>query len=61
MKKYRRVMSHDSEECCKVWRKTDSLLQKWHEFLVNINASCGKSENLDFDVGLLLKVYYVWH
>ena len=32
MKKYRRVMSHDSEECCKVWRKTDSLLQKWHEF-----------------------------
>ena len=27
--------------------------------LVNINASCGKSENFDFDVGLLLKVYYV--
>ena len=24
MKKYRRVMSHETEEGCKVWRKTDS-------------------------------------
>ena len=31
MKKYRRVMSHDTEEWCKVWRKTDSWFQKWHE------------------------------
>ena len=29
MKKYRRVMSHDTEEWCKVWRKTDSWFQKW--------------------------------
>ena len=27
--------------------------------LVNFNASSGKSEHLDFDVLLLLKVYYV--
>ena len=32
MEKYRRVMSHDSKECCKVSRKTDSSFQKWHEF-----------------------------
>ena len=28
--------------------------------LVNFNASSGKSENLQFDVLLLSKVYYVW-
>ena len=28
--------------------------------LVNFNASSGKSGNLDFDVLLLSKVYYVW-
>ena len=27
---------------------------------VNFNANSSKSENLDFDVLLLLKVYYVW-
>ena len=31
MKTYRRVMSHETEERCKVWRKTDSWLQKWEE------------------------------
>ena len=30
-KKYRRVMSHETEEWCKFWRKTDPWLQKWHE------------------------------
>ena len=28
-------------------------------YLVNFNASSGKSENLNFDVLLLSKVYYV--
>ena len=28
--------------------------------LVNFNASSGKSENMNFDVLLLSKVYYVW-
>ena len=29
--KYRRVVSHNIEEWCKIWRKTDLLLGKWHE------------------------------
>ena len=53
IKKYRRVMSHDNEEWCKVWRKTDSWFQKWHDEFVNFNASSGKSEKLLFDVLLL--------
>ena len=32
LKRYRRVMSHDTEEWCKIWRKTDLLFQKWQEF-----------------------------
>ena len=29
--KERKVMSHDTEEWCKVWRETDFWFQKWHE------------------------------
>ena len=25
-------MSHDTEDWCKIWRKTDLLFQKWQEF-----------------------------
>ena len=57
MKKHRRVMSHDTEEGCKVWRKTDPWFQKWHEELGEFNASSGKSENSHFDV-LLLSIAY---
>ena len=32
LKKYIAVMSHDSEDWCKIWRKTDLLFQKWQEF-----------------------------
>ena len=32
LKKYRGVMSHNTEEWCKVARKTDLLFQKWQEF-----------------------------
>ena len=31
-KKYRGVISHDPEDWCKIWRKTDLLFQKWQEF-----------------------------
>ena len=31
LKKYRGVIFHDTEEWCKIWRKTDLLLGKWHE------------------------------
>ena len=32
LKKYRRIMSHDTEEWRKIWRKIDLLFQKWQEF-----------------------------
>ena len=31
MKKYRRIMSHDTKVWCRVWRKTGSWFQKWQE------------------------------
>ena len=30
-KKYRRVIFHDTEEWCKIWRKTDLWFGKWYE------------------------------
>ena len=31
LKKYWGVIFHDTEECCKIWRKTDFWFGKWHE------------------------------
>ena len=31
LKKYRGVIFHDTEGWCKIWRKTDLWLGKWHE------------------------------
>ena len=31
LRKYRGVMFHDTEEWCKIWRKTDLWFGKWHE------------------------------
>ena len=59
MKKYRRLTSHDTDEWCKVWRKTDSWFQKWHEEFGVFYASSGKSENLHFDMLLLSTAYKV--
>ena len=60
MKKYKRVTSHDAEEWCVVWRKTIMALGSKNGMrnLVNFNASSSKSENLHFDVGLLLSIAY---
>ena len=44
------IIYHDSDEWCKVWRKTGSWLQKWHYKFGNFNTSYGKSEILVFDV-----------
>ena len=49
MKKYRRVMSRDNEEWCKVWIKTDSWFQKYE-----------KSENVHFHVLLLCQKYIMF-
>ena len=54
-------MSHNNEERFNVWIKTSSWFQKWMRNLVNFNAGSGKSENLHFDVVLLLtKACKVW-
>ena len=52
-------MTHDTEEWCKVWRKTDFWFQNKNGMrkLVNFNACSVKSENLPFDV-LLLSIAY---
>ena len=31
LKKYRRVISHDNEWCCKIWWGIDLSFQNWHE------------------------------
>ena len=31
LKKHRGVILHDTEELCKIWRKTDHKSGKWHE------------------------------
>ena len=31
LKKYRGVILHDTEEWCKIWKKTDFWFGKWHE------------------------------
>ena len=31
LEKYRGVIFHDTEEWCKIWRKTDLWFGKWHE------------------------------
>ena len=31
LKKYRGVIFYDTEEWCKIWRKTDLRFEKWHE------------------------------
>ena len=31
LKQYRGVIFHDTEEWCKIWRKTDLWFEKWHE------------------------------
>ena len=56
MEKYRRVMSHDTEEWCKVWRKTLGSKNDMKN-LVSFNVSSGKSENLHFEM-LLLSIAY---
>ena len=58
MKKYRRVISHDSGEMQSL-KKNWLLVSKitYMTNLVNFNASSGKSENLHFDV-LLLSIAY---
>ena len=50
MKKYRRVMSHETESDVKFEEKLTFGSKNDMKILVNFNASSGKSGNLHFDV-----------
>ena len=57
-KNYRGVMPHDTDEYCKVQRKTDLLFQKWQKF-GQFWPEHSKFLNFCFDWFLLCKVYNV--
>ena len=57
LKKYRGVLSHDTEKWCKIWRKTDMLLRRIWWILTWALKSL---KNLHFDWFLLCKVFNVW-
>ena len=59
LKKYRKIISHDTEDWSKLWRKT-FCLRNYMRNLVNFNASSGKSENLHFNRLLFRKVCNAW-
>ena len=58
MKKYRRVISHNTEECANCGNKQLTLAFKNDmRNLVNFNVSSGKSKSLHIDV-LLFSIAY---
>ena len=57
MKKYKRVMFHDTEECPKFEEKLTLGSKNDMRNLVNFNVTSGKSESLHFDV-LLYSIAY---
>ena len=59
-KKYRGVISHDPEDWCKIWRKTDLLFQKWQEFGEIWPRHSKFSKICTFHWFLLSKVFNVW-
>ena len=59
MKKYRRVMSHITEECAKFEEKLTLGSKNDMGNLVNFDVKSGKSERLHFDV-LLFSIAYIF-
>ena len=57
MKKYKRVMFHDTEECPKFEEKLTLGSKNDMRNLVSFNVTSCKSESLDFDV-LLFSIAY---
>ena len=57
-KKYREVMSHETEDWCKIWRKHD--LSKLTKTWWNLTRSLESLKNLHFYLSLLYKVFNVW-
>ena len=57
LRKYRRLISHNIEEWCKVQRKTDIWFQIWHE---EFSPKDSKAQKFYFDRLFLSKVFEVW-
>ena len=53
-------MFHDTEEWCRVWRKSDSWFQKWHQKFGEFSPNHSKVRKFHFDGLFLSKVYEVW-
>ena len=47
LKKYRGVISQDIAEWCRIWRKTDLLLRKWHEEFGKYSPEYSKVSKLE--------------
>ena len=48
LKMYWGVIFHDIEEWCKIWKKTDLLLGKWHEEFGKFSPEHSKVSKLEF-------------
>ena len=53
LKRYRRVVIHDTEEWYKIWRKTELWFRKWHE-------ECGKDSPEHLKVSKLGLWWYLF-
>ena len=60
LKKYRGVISHDIEEWCKIWRKTDLLLGKWHEKLGKFSSEHWKVSKIFTLIGSFWAKYILF-
>ena len=58
--RYRLVMSHCSEDWCKIWRKTDLLFQVMTKIWWILTWALKSLKNLHFHWFLLCKVFNVW-
>ena len=56
LRKYRAVIFHDTEEWCRICRKTDLCFEKWKEEFGKFLPEHLKVSNWDFDGILLSKV-----
>ena len=60
LKKHRRVIFYDTEEWCKVLRKTDFWFQIWPKEFGECSLNHSKVWKFYFDGLFLSKVYKVW-
>ena len=52
-------MCHNTEEWCKIWKRTDLCFEKWYEEFGEFWSNTRKSQNLLFNGLVLTKVYNV--